>query len=438
MIPPKPSTSRYIAPRGWQKSCLYDSLPEVWLEKEARSTDSLEYCILFGLNYFEGSKRLLEIVRKASWLWMRSIAYLLQCVIILLYSTWCCSRQQQGYLPSSPHNMILAARALDCDRRIASFPVLNSIASTRPCCLTLLGVTSYQYARGKPISFIDELRGGCDPEEGEKTSCKDEQGQGLQGSDTAPSSQGDDPHSIKDEQHLSVSPDIDGHQSDSADIENDTCDKSPNEHPQRPIDEATTSQREYSLANGSIPVSQEPRDFVGVSSNTTEGTNSTEELLLPWELSPGVNITDEHVLGRRLIRACASGRVNDGRDLILCGAYVDYRIVPANEEEEGSELVTWTPLMHAAASGRTATCSMLLRLGANISARDEFGATALHVAADRGKSATCTALLDMGADVTARTHPGNFTPLHYAAMRGFRNTVQALVRLGAEVGFLYG
>jgi ankyrin repeat protein len=63
----------------------------------------------------------------------------------------------------------------------------------------------------------------------------------------------------------------------------------------------------------------------------------------------------------------------------------------------GAELDTrddtqWTPLMHAANTGRTKICEMLLALGADPSLKDERGETALDYARQRNEP-ECVALL---------------------------------------------
>jgi hypothetical protein len=72
-----------------------------------------------------------------------------------------------------------------------------------------------------------------------------------------------------------------------------------------------------------------------------------------------------------------------------------------------------------------------LRRGASVSARDEYGATPLHIAAQSAASQILI-LLEHGADVNARTKVG-LTPLMYAAGEGNSEAVLLLLRRGAHV-----
>ena len=61
-----------------------------------------------------------------------------------------------------------------------------------------------------------------------------------------------------------------------------------------------------------------------------------------------------------------------------------------------------TPLHRAVAAGHLAPTNVLLRFGADASARGEGGSSPLHVAADAGRTALVKALLDAGADALAQ------------------------------------
>jgi hypothetical protein len=112
-----------------------------------------------------------------------------------------------------------------------------------------------------------------------------------------------------------------------------------------------------------------------------------------------VNITDTKRLSILLVQAADKGRVNDAKTLITCGADPNYACI-GNETEihpRGPERTGWTPLMYAAAGGRTATCSELLKMGADPNRGDKYMATALHAAADRWAPppSACILLLEM-------------------------------------------
>jgi ankyrin repeat protein len=75
---------------------------------------------------------------------------------------------------------------------------------------------------------------------------------------------------------------------------------------------------------------------------------------------------------------------------------------------------------------------MLLDLGADINAGNDYGVTALHRAADTGAINAMETLLEAGADVNARNSMGQ-TPLMYASISGNAEIARFLLRHGAEV-----
>ncbi|HCS22984.1 MAG TPA: ankyrin repeat domain-containing protein [Alphaproteobacteria bacterium] len=72
--------------------------------------------------------------------------------------------------------------------------------------------------------------------------------------------------------------------------------------------------------------------------------------------------------------------------------------------------------------------------GASLSARDEQGRTAMHIAAERGFSKTIELLVELGADINARDNNME-TPLHRAVRQSsFSSDVSALLILhGADI-----
>jgi ankyrin repeat protein len=369
-------------------------------------------------------------------------------VILLSWCTWGGSNKQSGSPLFHTPAHISRGHAIHCGRRITRFPVFNTILSPKASSCALTFSSIHTRSRKIPLSAI--LRGGSESENEEESvqvpqdnaTVKEEtiitselaHGSGLtaeRGEEGGPTPPNDvQNHSPNTDEHSGSEQHVVDPPKSSSSSSSVTKPSQKKRRATRPVDDHHDSSSASHEGDHTVKKSAHVQAEGNPHAGRTKQPPSRTEV---WEVSPGVNITDKHELGRLLIRACATGRVNDARELIECGADVEYRIVPADDEEEESQIVTWTPLMHAAAGGRTATCSMVLRHGANMSARDEFGATALHAAADRGRSATCLALIDMGADVKALTDPGKFTPLHYAAMRGYRHTVETLVRYGAEV-----
>lgn len=88
-----------------------------------------------------------------------------------------------------------------------------------------------------------------------------------------------------------------------------------------------------------------------------------------------------------------------------------------------------TPLMKAATCKRVAAARILLEHGADVSARDPLGKTALHLA--RSTDVT-KLLLRHGADPNASDDHG-FTPIMTAIQDGHVYKIQVLLRSGADV-----
>jgi uncharacterized protein len=74
----------------------------------------------------------------------------------------------------------------------------------------------------------------------------------------------------------------------------------------------------------------------------------------------------------------------------------------------------------------------LLKQGADVSAAQGDGMTALHWAAERGDAAMAEMLVYAGANVAAVTRIGQYTPLHLASRTGSAPVVQALLKAGAS------
>jgi outer membrane protein assembly factor BamB len=91
-------------------------------------------------------------------------------------------------------------------------------------------------------------------------------------------------------------------------------------------------------------------------------------------------------------------------------------------------------LMAAARKGDPAAVRKLLDDGADVNARTEYGATALHFACDKGHLEVVKLLIDRQADVNARDKFYSATPLTWASMRKHAAVVGALLEAGATGG----
>ena len=91
-----------------------------------------------------------------------------------------------------------------------------------------------------------------------------------------------------------------------------------------------------------------------------------------------------------------------------------------------------SPVADAAMKGDRDAVRALLKQGADVSAAQGDGMTALHWAADRGDAATAEMLVYAGANVGAVTRIGQYTPLHLASRSGSASVVAALLKAGAS------
>ncbi len=142
-----------------------------------------------------------------------------------------------------------------------------------------------------------------------------------------------------------------------------------------------------------------------------------------------VNEPSTGILGKRYpidmaITAAGRHRLEIIRLLIKAGADVNVK------DEYGS-----TPLHTAALTNSEETINLLIKYGAKVSAKDTQGKTPLHVAASYSASRAARALLTHGADPMARDKDGN-TPLHYITIKESTKdaikTAEILINAGAD------
>ncbi len=90
-----------------------------------------------------------------------------------------------------------------------------------------------------------------------------------------------------------------------------------------------------------------------------------------------------------------------------------------------------TPLITAAALGKTEAAKLLIDAGADLNYRNADGSTALHTAAVFGTTEVARLLIEAGADLNIQNNDGS-TPLHAAAFFCRVEIVKMLLEKGAD------
>lgn len=91
----------------------------------------------------------------------------------------------------------------------------------------------------------------------------------------------------------------------------------------------------------------------------------------------------------------------------------------------------YTPLLNAAAMGRTNAVESLIKSGADVNLHGPFGFTPLHAAAQNGHRETVEVLLKAGADVNSQNDDMD-TPMHLALRAMHIEIVNMLLRNGGS------
>ncbi|KAJ6982891.1 uncharacterized protein [Populus alba] len=86
----------------------------------------------------------------------------------------------------------------------------------------------------------------------------------------------------------------------------------------------------------------------------------------------------------------------------------------------------------AARRGESESLESLLRRGASLKYRDQYGFTALHAAAVKGHKDIVSMLVEFGVDLECQDNEGH-APLHLAVEGGHIETVEVLINRGANV-----
>lgn len=108
------------------------------------------------------------------------------------------------------------------------------------------------------------------------------------------------------------------------------------------------------------------------------------------------------------------------------------RLLDGGADASASDKNGITALYVAAADGHLEVAAVLLERGAFVDAPDSFGTTPLHRAAATGNIEMVELLMSKGADVNAVTRE-DWTPLHIAARAGQAPTGELFLARGADV-----
>lgn len=87
----------------------------------------------------------------------------------------------------------------------------------------------------------------------------------------------------------------------------------------------------------------------------------------------------------------------------------------------------------AAGSGQLDVCSLLLELGADLEATDEFGQKAIHLAAQQNHSEVVELFLRHRPALVSTANKDGNTCAHIAAMQGSTSVLQQLMKFDLQV-----
>jgi ankyrin repeat protein len=157
------------------------------------------------------------------------------------------------------------------------------------------------------------------------------------------------------------------------------------------------------------------------------GNEAAVKALIAAEVD--INAVNEN--GSSPLQIAAHGR--EAGESHLSGHEVVVRIlIEEGAEVTAKDLYSYTALHLAADNGNMTVVKLLLENRADVDAKEEDNWTALHLAAQNGHEAVVELLLERGADVTARSTIGS-TVLHLAAQNGYEVVVNLLLKHGADI-----
>ena len=121
------------------------------------------------------------------------------------------------------------------------------------------------------------------------------------------------------------------------------------------------------------------------------------------------------ILLTKLYHALYTGKEEEIQNLLQDDLILQVRFIP-----------TLLLLHKPAKRGQKAVVQFLLKMGANIEAKNKKGKTALHLASKHGHLSVTELLLQNGANIEAKTDRGK-TALHFASKKGFLSVIELLL-----------
>ena len=149
---------------------------------------------------------------------------------------------------------------------------------------------------------------------------------------------------------------------------------------------------------------------------------------------------DEHpkhqnVLSKKENQNSNTGSLND--ELLTASSKGDYvsvkRLLKVGADVNAKDKDGRATLYYAVSSGHVETVEALLAAGANVNVKDGDGWTPLHIAAGRGHTEVAKRLLAAGANANPQEDKSGWTPLHDAAYFDHIEVLKVLLAAGANV-----
>ncbi len=110
------------------------------------------------------------------------------------------------------------------------------------------------------------------------------------------------------------------------------------------------------------------------------------------------------------------------------------RILNGGCDVDAADDIGWTPLMHAAANGKTEVVQLLIKGGSNVNKKTKNAVTALMIAAGLGHESVVRLLVEHGAVVDLKDNLGT-TALSRAEDKGYTNIVSLLQGVKVHHGY---